>query len=233
MAEFVKKHHYSQVMPRLTKVCYGGFKSGTLVAAVSFGWGSRPKHTIKKLFPTLDTKDYLEIGKMCLTDEEPKNTESYFLAIVIRLVKKKFPIKLVFTWADGMWGKPGYVYQASNFQYGGFIWTDVYIDSNGSRFHPLQLQSERRKRGLSTELRTQRPKQEEMDERGWTRYFGKQFRYIRFVCSNKEKQELINSSLFNWNSVYPKHKDLQWKKQIAKGKHTFCEQPNIKQSWSK
>ena len=166
MKTFVNEHHYSKVFPRLTKICYGGFH-GDLAAAISFGWGSRPKHTIQKLFPSLDTRDYLEIGKMCLRDEEPYNSESSFISKTTRLLNKKFPaLKLVFTWADGMWGKPGYIYQASNFLYGGEIWTDVYVMEDGRRLHPLQLQSERRARGLDTRLRTQRPSPAELRELG-------------------------------------------------------------------
>ena len=101
-------------MPRITKLAIGGFREDSLVAGVSFGYGSRPRHTIQKLFPSLDTKDYLEIGKMCLDDREPKNSESWFLARAISITRKQFPaVKLIFTWADALWGKPGYIYQAS------------------------------------------------------------------------------------------------------------------------
>lgn len=121
MATFVATNHYSTVMPRITKQCFGGFRDERLVAAISFGWGSRPRHTIQKLFPSLNTTDYLEIGKMCLLDSEPRNSESQFMAVAFRKLHNKLPhLKLIFTWADGMWGKPGYVYQAASFLYGGF-----------------------------------------------------------------------------------------------------------------
>src|ERR1700688_505449 len=74
VAAFSAQHHYSEVMPRHTEVCYGGFRDGKLVAAISFGWGQQPLATIRTIFPSLTTKDYFDIGKMCLLDEEPKNS---------------------------------------------------------------------------------------------------------------------------------------------------------------
>ena len=80
--ELVQANHYSPVMPKLTKHWLGGFVEDELVAVLTLGWGTQPKQTIKKLFPHLDTKDYFEIGKMCLTDEMPKNSETQFLKMV-------------------------------------------------------------------------------------------------------------------------------------------------------
>ena len=54
-------YHYSIVMPRHTKHYLGCFLGEKLVGGVSLGWGTQPKNTITKLFPTLDTKDYYEI----------------------------------------------------------------------------------------------------------------------------------------------------------------------------
>jgi len=230
MQEFVTKWHYSSVMPRQTKLCLGGYREDdmfTMRAAISFGWGSRPMHTIRKLFPSLASKDYLDIGKMCLEDGEPRNSESLFLAQAIKVLRKKFPeIKVLFTWADAMWGKPGYIYQASNFLYGGYIWTDVYMTAEGKRLHPLQLQSERRSRGADTKQRTQRPSFEEQQEKGWKHYFGKQFRYVRFLCSDKERDLLLKESTVQWTRDYPKDKDCEWKIQTATGRVT-CPKPDF------
>jgi hypothetical protein len=50
-AEFVASRHYSAVMPKLTKYYLGCFIKDELVGVITFGWGTRPKHTIQKLFP--------------------------------------------------------------------------------------------------------------------------------------------------------------------------------------
>src|ERR1700688_343652 len=81
------KFHYSKIMPRLTEYYLGAFQDNQLVGAMTLGWGVRPVHTIKKLFPTLNRTDYLEIGKMCMDDKMPKNSESQFLSAVIHWLK--------------------------------------------------------------------------------------------------------------------------------------------------
>lgn len=222
MTAFVAQHHYSTVMPRITKICYGGFREGVLVAAISFGWGSRPRHTIQRIFPSLNTRDYREIGKMCLADSEPKNSETQFMSVVFRMLHKHLPnLKLIFTWADGIWGKPGYVYQAASFLYGGFIWTEVYQTRDGQRIHPSQLQSEMR-----SYLRTQRPNAVELAERGWRHYFGKQFRYVKFLCDRKEQERLLAESPYYWDTRYPKADALEWRENIN-GCQVLCPQPEF------
>lgn len=154
-ADFVLHHHYSKVMPKQTKLVLGAFKGkgGPLIGVITFGWGVRPKDTIRQLFPTVDVSEYYEIGKMCVHDSEPKNTESRLLSLVIRWLKKNRPgLKVLFTWADALWGKPGYVYQSANFWYGGYIWTDVYMDREGRRFHPRQIPAKLRAEGLSDDM---------------------------------------------------------------------------------
>ena len=139
--ELIFENHYSKIMPRLSKHFLGGYVNDELVAVMTLGWGVQPLNTIKNLFPSLGTGDYYEIGKMCLLEEMPKNSESIFISKVLNFVKNNYKhIKLIFTWADGILGKPGYVYQASNFLYGGYISTDLYISENGEKVHPRTAQ---------------------------------------------------------------------------------------------
>ena len=135
-ADFIMSRHYSPVMPRLTKYYCGYYVDDVLQGVMTFGWGTRPKHTIQKLFPKLDTKDYYEIGKMCMDDSMLKNSETQMMSAAMAWLKKKEPnLKYLFTWADGLVGKPGYVYQAFNFLYGGYIWTDTYVTEKGEKVH--------------------------------------------------------------------------------------------------
>jgi len=112
------KYHYSVAMPRHTKYYLGYFIDNRLVGGLTLGWGTQPLKTIQKFFPDLDTKDYFEIGKMAMLDEMPRNSESEMLSMIMKWIKKNLSIKYLFTWADGIEGKPGYVYQAANFYYG-------------------------------------------------------------------------------------------------------------------
>ena len=205
-AEFVSTRHYSAVMPKLTKHYLGCFLSDELVGVITFGWGTRPKHTIQKLFPQLDTKDYFEIGKMCMDDKMPRNSESQLLSLSIKWLKENTKIKYLFTWADGLVGKPGYVYQSANFLYGGFSITDTYVTEQGEKVHPRTMQghipnTKNRKYGM-------RPNPQQLIELKLSRVKGKQFRYI--YPMTKKDRKFLKKSTVEWTLNYPKDKDLIW-----------------------
>lgn len=67
--KMIQKYHYSNTLPKINKYFLGFFLDKELVGVVTLGWGTRPRHTIQRIFPSLDTKDYLEIGRMCMTEE--------------------------------------------------------------------------------------------------------------------------------------------------------------------
>ena len=131
----IQTYHYSNTLPKINKLFLGFYLGGVLVGVVTLGYGTRPKHTIKKLWAELDTKDYLEIGRMCMSDDMPRNSESQMLSQLIKWLKINRPdIKVLFTWADGMLGKVGYVYQASNFIYAGYAGGEMYL-KDGIKIH--------------------------------------------------------------------------------------------------
>jgi len=209
--DIVFNNHYSKVMPRLTKHFLGSFIDKKLVAVLTLGWGVQPLNTIKILFPSLITKDYLEIGKMCMLEELPKNSESMILSKMFKWVKENRPdVKLIYTWADGILGKPGYVYQAANFLYGGFITTDLYLSDTGERVHPRTAQSYLKdKKDVSI---GRRPNKEFLIENKWSQYRGRQFRYVYFLCDKREKKRLLKETDIKWNREYPKDGAIVWKK---------------------
>tara|TARA_R110000744_G_scaffold29433_4_gene70233 strand:- start:1039 stop:1806 length:768 start_codon:yes stop_codon:yes gene_type:complete len=206
--ELVSKYHYSKVMPRITKRYVGGFEGKKLVAVMTLGWGVRPLHTIQKLFPSLTTKDYLEIGKMCVADEMPKNSVSHFTSKVIALIKKDMPqVKILFSWADGIMGKAGYVYQASNFFYGGYIWTNAFLDKDNVRIHRRTLQ------GINSTKKNTKGSIafDVITKQGYRMLFGKQFRYVFPLCDKREWKKLLKESEFKWTrGDYPKNKDIEF-----------------------
>ncbi len=210
---FIRKYHYSgYTMPRLTKIILGWYnKNDELIAVITLGWGTRPLHTIKKLFNNCTTKDYYEIGKMCLHEDLQKNSETIFLSQVTKYLKKNCPdLLFLFTWSDGIFGKAGYVYQAFNMLYGGYIITDVYSDNNGKRYHPRTISGIiKKKYGLKKgNALGSRPDFKQRKDLKLNRIKGKQFKYI--LPLNKKSKKLIKLSNTNWNVNYPKDKDLSW-----------------------
>ena len=236
--EFIQSLHYSKTMPRLTKHFLGCYLENELVGVLTLGWGTQPKATIAKLFEGLDTKDYYEIGKMCMKEEMPKNSESQMISAVVKWMKVNTPERqFLYTWADGIMGKPGYVYQAANFLYGGFIWTQIYISEKNEKIHQrsakrlceenVQFKLKREpdffvgKKGEKIYWLTQ----DFLDYKNILKVHGKQFRYI--LPLNKKSRKLLKKSKVNWNLNYPKDNDLIWKKSTKEGKKQLKELPYI------
>lgn len=207
--EMIQKYHYSNTLPKINKYFLGCFLDTELVGCITLGYGTRPKHTIQLLFDNLDTKDYLEIGRMCMTDSMPKNSESQMLKAAIKWIKNNIPIKVLFTWADGMLGKCGYVYQASNFMYAGKSNSDIYL-FDGYKIHPRQTRDLFKKDDSDTRISI-RPTIQQQKDYGIDRYKGHQFKYIYILGNHKQKKEIVSHALFD-TAPYPKEKDLTWKK---------------------
>ena len=236
--DFIQSLHYSKIMPKLTKHFLGCYLENELVGVLTLGWGTQPKATIAKLFDGLDTKDYYEIGKMCMKEEMPRNSESQMISAVVKWMKDNCPEKqFLYTWADGIMGKPGYVYQAANFLYGGFIWTQIYISDKGEKIHPRsskKLCEENVKFKLKKEPdffvgkkgeRIYWLTQDFLDHKGISKIHGKQFRYI--LPLNKKARKLLKKSNVEWNLNYPKESDLVWNKSTLEGKKQLSDMPYI------
>ena len=215
--DFVQERHYSKVMPRLTKHYLGVYNDTELAGVLTLGWGTRPKDTIRQVHPDLDSPDYWEIGKMCMDDKYPRNSETQMLSKVCKWIKTNEPERMfLYTWADGIVGKVGYVYQAFNFLYGGYIWTDIYIGPDGEKIHP------RSTKRLCVENAEWEGKEKVfwlthpfMEYKGITRFKGKQFRYV--LPLTKSASTLLETSNLTWNKEYPKEDALLWKQQKGKG----------------
>ena len=124
----------------------------------------------------------------------------------------------LYTWADGIVGKVGYVYQSFNFYYGGFIWTDIYLSDKGEKIHPrsAKLLCDENAKMIGKE-KVFWLTYDFMKQKGIKRIKGKQFRYI--LPLNKRSKKMLKNSTVKWKKEYPKDKDLQWREMISKGKY--------------
>lgn len=223
--DFIQEYHYSKVMPRLTKEFLGFYFEGELVGVVTLGWGTQPLQTIKKLFPNenMVTGNYYEIGKMCFRPEfnENKSTGSQIISLLRKWMQENTDCMFLYTLADGIVGKVGYVYQASNFLFGGHFWTDVYIGPDGEKIHPRSAKSLLKENAEflgKDKLFWLTP--DFTKTRGIRRIRGKMFRYM--LPMNKKCRKILIRH--GWNTNYPKNNDLEWKEQIEKGKYTLLDE---------
>lgn len=227
--EMIQKYHYSNTLPKLNKYFVGFFLNGELVGVVTLGWGTRPRHTIQRIFPSLDTKDYLEIGRMCMTEDMPRNSESQMISQLIKWIKVNIPeLKILFTWADGMLGKVGYVYQASNFLYAGYSGGEMYM-KDGVKIHVRQMKSFLVPDGEKDSRITVRPTLEQMKMFNILHFKGKQYRYLMFLCDKHERRRLLEECLIEFPNERPKDDDLSWTvKNLNTGKWERCKKPPYK-----
>jgi hypothetical protein len=215
-----RKWHYSDIFPPHCMVSLGFYDGQGLAGIAIWGWGTRPRHTIQRLFPSLDTKDYWELCRMCCRDDLPRNTESQMIAGCVQWFKDNQPDKQVlFTWADGIRGKPGYVYQAANWLYGGFITTEIYLTSDHEPVHPRLMITRfgSRSKEVWQGLKLKRIR-------------GRQFRYCTFLCSHKRRKELLRESSVQWTTRYPKHPDLIWQIDAGEGSRETRDLPRVERS---
>ena len=239
--ELIQKYHYSPVMPGITKYYLGLFLDNKLKGVLTLGYGTKPRHTFNKMFPSvgvLDTDDneefihdinewYYEIGKMCLIDDlnENKIAGSQMVSAVIRWLKDNTQCKFLYTMADGIMGKCGYVYQASNFYFGEKYWTPVYLMENGEKLHPRSTKtllvenaefSGRDKLFWMTS--------DFMKHKGIKKIVGYMFRYI-YPLNKKAKRIMKNNSTLNWSLNYPKDIDLEWMDITDKKEKQYIDKP--------
>lgn len=215
---FVLAWHYSKIFPPHCLVNLANRDdSGELCAVAMWGWGVRPRHTIKKLFPSLDTKDYLELNRLCLREDQPRNSESRFLSLCRAWIRENAPhVRLLFSWADGLRGKPGYVYQAASWLYGGFIKTDLYADEHGGPIHPRLMITRFGSRARAV-----------WKAHGLSKWKGYQFRYVRFLCGHAERKRLLRESSVEWTQQYPKSKDMRWWVDAGEGSRESRQPPRL------
>jgi len=225
---FIHKYHYSKILPRLTKRYLGFFENDKMVGVVTLGWGTQPKGTIKKLFSQheLSSKDYLEIGKMCfLPIKNNSNFGSMAMSMLVKWVKKNTECLFLYTLADGIMGKCGYVYQASNFIYIGKFKTSVYMDNKTKeKIHP------RSARGLCEENAVFENKEKVFwlthsfcEYKDISKINGLMFRYI-FPLDKRAKNILKKYPKYK-NNKYPKGVDLLFEKRISKGNFIKIDMP--------
>lgn len=85
-------------------------------------------------------KDILELRRLCLIDDTPKNTESYFIGKTLRWLDKNTDYSRVVSFADPNYGHSGTIYRASNFEYDGLEnnGNPRVVEFEGKQYHMRQ-----------------------------------------------------------------------------------------------
>lgn len=112
--EFLARWHYSRKAVPNSAIRLGCFSGQQLVGVVTFG----RIINCKPIFAGTSNRVGLEINRMAMVDQAPKNSESWFLMRAIKLVRKKYDwLRFISTWADGLRCQGGTIYKACGFLY--------------------------------------------------------------------------------------------------------------------
>jgi len=85
----------------------------------------------------------VELRRMVLHPDCPKNTASYFLSKTIWWLKKNTDISIVYTFADQTVGHKGTCYKAANFEFVRDTPPTTHVLWKGQKYHPRSLNIDR------------------------------------------------------------------------------------------
>jgi hypothetical protein len=134
---FLGKWHYAEHTAVQAKETFGLFREGKfLPEMVGVCVYTRPAGAAaaKKYYPQ-DPDKCLELRRLCLVDDTPKNAESFFVSRTIKWLRKNTDWKFVVSYADPEQGHQGTIYKAANFTYAGTTSPGSSLLVDGEPFH--------------------------------------------------------------------------------------------------
>ena len=112
---FVKRHHYSGKTTSNSQLHLGIFLDGGMVGAMQFG-PSLDKRKLIGLVAGTQWNGFIELNRLALVDDTPRNTESRALAIAMQIFRRRYShIQWVVSFADATQCGDGAIYRASGF----------------------------------------------------------------------------------------------------------------------
>jgi hypothetical protein len=113
--KIVERYHYSGKCTQNSQIHFGVFLNGKLEGALQFGPSIDKRRMAQNL--GIGFNESLELNRMALSDNCPKNSESRSLGICLRLLKKTYPhLKIIISFADACQCGDGTIYRASGFK---------------------------------------------------------------------------------------------------------------------
>ncbi len=170
--DMIVANHYSGRVVQNGYVHLGIFMAGEMVGAMQWGYALCPARASKVVADTAN-HEYLELNRMWLSDVAPRNSESRALSFAFKWIAKAMPwVRWVQSFADERCGRLGVVYQAANFLYCGFHWTNFY-ELDGETYHDMLLTAHKKggQRGVFLRANLHRA----------TKHRLRQFRYVYFI----------------------------------------------------
>ena len=194
---------YKHYLKRLCSIsfAFGLFQDNILVGVCSFG-NAVPNQMKKSICGAEYMHLVYELNRLCLNDNLPKNTASFFVSSCIRKLPKPM---IVVSYADKSKGHTGYVYQACNFYFTGESHTQKdWVLKGSEHLHSRTLMDE-----FAFEKNRVQKLKEKYGERLYQVQRPAKNRYVLFHGTKKQKRALKKSALFT-PMPYPKDKNKRY-----------------------
>ena len=136
--KFLKKWHYSDYVNIQANHTFCLFKNGKFDIPEMIGVCiyTRPAGPSagQTYYPEAPDK-VLELRRLCLIDDTPKNAESFFVGRTLRWLRQNTGWEFVISYADEEQGHKGVIYKASNFKSLGKTSPGKKLEVDGKSFH--------------------------------------------------------------------------------------------------
>lgn len=115
--KIVVDNHYSHKWSSC-RYSFGLIYKNEIVGVAVYGYPVG-RQVVNSISPLVDKDNVLELTRFWLKDEEPKNSESWFLSKTFKYLKENTHIKVLISYSDPLYGHRGIIYQATNWWYQG------------------------------------------------------------------------------------------------------------------
>ena len=138
--DFIEKYHYSHsINGCITDYCYALMSNNLMIGAMFYGRMAM-RNQWRKFSD--DEKKVIELRRLVLIDEAPKNTESFFIAKSLKLLSSDWRSDgVVVSYADKEYGHSGIIYKASNFVMVGELSGAKVINFLGKLYHDKAIRT--------------------------------------------------------------------------------------------
>ena len=188
--DFVRKGHYSNTCPSNSSHVFGLLDGEEVIGVCMVGPFSRDQARAKY-------KGALELTRLYIIDDTPKNTESYFISRCLKWLKRFTKVEAIISYADPSVGHQGVIYQASNFALFGHTKRGYHYfdDKSQKRVHTKGVWERSRVNGLKEKTQASREGLTRIEDQAKIIYIYKLRKHFHLKASEK------NTSIFIRNKM--------------------------------
>ena len=138
--DFIERHHYSHnINGLMSSYCFAMYdQADAMVGAMIYG-KLGIANAWKKYGDSID--EVMELRRLVLVDDTPKNSESYFIGHTLRWLKTNTEVKTIVSYADPNYGHSGIIYRATNFEHIGMTAPGKVIIWDGKKYHDKAIRT--------------------------------------------------------------------------------------------